>query len=326
MARRLLLALLLAGCGTPPDGAAGDAGAADAAIPGDLAAPPRDLAAPGDLVPAPPRTLLFTLDAGAFPPSPSHPSALVYLPRGFDPKPPLAVIVYLHGWYNCVGNIINDAGAPCSDGGVARQAYSLAAQLEASDRNAILLCPELAFDQGTSNPGNLANPNAFRALLTEVLADLAPAIGPHTPADVGEVVVASHSGGYLAAAGIVGKGGVPVAELYLLDSLYGSTTDFDNWVKQDLASLAGPSPLRRFADVYTTGGGTLANSQAMADRAAGWVPPDAGTLVDDRATSTWMPDQYRHGLLFKHSGLTHDGVPRYYFEQLVSTSGLPTRP
>ena len=43
----------------------------------------------------------------------SHPSALVYLPSSFDPTPPLDVVVYLHGWNNCVENVIRDTGASC---------------------------------------------------------------------------------------------------------------------------------------------------------------------------------------------------------------------
>src|SRR5581483_3237428 len=286
-----------------------------------------DLAPPADLTPLPASTFLLTLDAGAYPPTAAHPSALVYVPSHYDATPPLSLIVYLHGFSNCVENIVRDAGESCDPaaGTPVRHAYALAAQLEASGKNALLLCPEIAFDQTTGAPGNLGLQGGFRALLTETLADLAPRIGAKTIADVGMVVVASHSGGYQAAAGIAQRGGVPVEEIYLLDSLYGNFADYDAWVMSDLPSLAGSPPARRFADVYTSGGGTLANSQAMADRAATWVGTDAGTLVDDRTTSTWPDATYRHGLLFKQSALSHDGVPTYYFGKFVSTSGLPDR-
>ena len=56
-----------------------------------------------------------------------------------------------------------------------------------------------------------------------------------------------------------------------------------------------------------------------------WVGTDGGTLVDDRTSSTWTPDIYAHGLLFKFSALAHDGVPRYYFGQLLQTSSLPDK-
>src|SRR6185295_19060439 len=105
------------------------------------------------------------------------------------------------------------------------------------------------------------------------------------------------SGGYQSAAGIAVRGGVPVSELYLLDSLYGNEDDFDGWVRADLPSLAGPAPRRRFFDVYTDGGGTLRNSQDMADRACGWVGCDPATIVDDRTTATWADAVYAHGLL-----------------------------
>ncbi len=265
----------------------------------------------------------LTLDAGAFPPSTDHPSAVVYVPQGFRPTTPLGVVVYLHGFDNCVLNIVNDAGSSCDpDAGTpARNAYALMAQLEASGKNALLLCPELTFDAATGNPGRLGTDGGFRALLAETLDDLSFVLGPHTPDEVGPLVVASHSGGYEAAAGIVREGGVEVNEVWLFDSLYGYTQDFDDWVLRDLAGIA--SVQRRFGDVYTYTGGTSVNSQAMADRAATWV--DAGSIVDDRTTSTWPPQTYDAGLLFKQSALSHDDVPRYYFRQFLQTSTLADR-
>jgi hypothetical protein len=248
----------------------------------------------------------------------------VYVPNGFDPTPPIALIVYIHGFHNCVDNIVRDTGQPCTAGGPARGAYALITQLEASHKNALLLAPEVAFDQATSDPGTLGQPGGFRALVSEALADLAPALGPLTVDDLGTVVVATHSGGYAAAAGIAARGGVPVDELYLLDSLYGNVADYDAWVKGDLPSLHPPFT-RRLADIYTSGGGTLANSQAMATRAAGWVGADGGTLVDDQASAEVPDATFAHGLVFKLTAHIHDDVPRIYFRPLLSTSTLPDK-
>jgi hypothetical protein len=55
------------------------------------------------------------------------------------------------------------------------------------------------------------------------------------------------------------------------------------------------------------------------------VTADPSVLVDDRTTATWPDDTYRHGLLFKESALTHDGVPRYCFEHMLATSTLAMR-
>ncbi|MDB4969759.1 MAG: hypothetical protein JWN44_5448 [Myxococcales bacterium] len=301
--KRAIFLTLLAGC-TASSSAPADLGTGES---------PSDGGADGATSSSAGGTYLLTLDAGAFPPSAAHPSALVYVPRNFDPTPPVAVVVYLHGFSNCVENVVRDAGGECTPGGGPRAAYALAAQLEASGKNAILLCPEVVFDARAGNPGNLGNPDGFKALLAEVLADLSDKLGGAGIGDVGTVVVASHSGGYQAAAAVANTGGVPVAELYLLDSLYGNTADFDTWAK-------APGPGRRFADVYTNGGGTLANSQAMADRARAWVP--AAQLLDDRTTATLTDAEYAHQLIFKLSALAHDGVPAYYFGKLVGSSVL----
>jgi hypothetical protein len=299
---------------------ASDGGARDLATPSiacDLATPSiaRDLSAALD----PAATFVMTLDAGAFPPGP-HPSVLVYVPSRFDPTPPIAIVVYLHGFNNCVENVVRDAGRPCTPSGPTRSAYSLVAQLEASGKNAILVCPELLYDQAAGNPGTLGATNGWRALLTETLAHLAGPLRNATIADVGTVVVASHSGGYTAAMGLIDRGGVPVSELYMLDSLYDSNAavDFDPWV-------ARLGPGHRYGDVYTQGGGTLGNSQAQATRMSRLVAGDMGLILDDRTADTLPDSAYAHSLIFKYTALAHDAVPTYYFGKFVATSSLPDK-
>jgi hypothetical protein len=268
-----------------------------------------------------PATYPMTLTAGAFPASPDHPSVLVVVPAGFDPTPPIDLFIYIHGFDNCITNVIGETDAACSAGGPIRNAYSLAAQLDASHRNALLVVPEVAFDMASGDPGTLGTAGGFHALLVETLATIPAPLGPLDLSRVGKVAVASHSGGYTAAAGIVSGGGVPIDELWLLDSLYGDTMEFDAWVMTDLADLT--TLARRFADVYTTGGGTAANSQAMAARAKMWVDPSV--IVDDPTNGTLADTDYGHGLIFKYSALSHDDVPRYYVEHLLATSVFAAR-
>jgi hypothetical protein len=254
----------------------------------------------------------------------------VYLPSNFDPTPPLNIIVYIHGFNNCVTNIVRDTNGTCTDGGAVRDAYSLAAQLEASGKNALFLAPEVRFEAATGDPGNLRDPNTFGALLQETLNDLASVIGPRTIADVGELIVASHSGGYTAADDIVDSTGITAREVWMFDSLYQTSValDFEKWVKQDLGSLY--LPYRRFGTFYTvlnnTCGGTDCNSEMMASDIAALYPPDAGVVIDEpNASVTWTLDIYRHGFLCKHSSLAHNDIPRYYFARLLETSGLPNK-
>jgi hypothetical protein len=262
---------------------------------------------------------------GAFPASGSRPNVLVYVPDGFDQTTPLHVVVFLHGWVNCVENVVGTTNQPCTAGGPARNAYHLAAQLESSQRNAILVVPELRYDQSSSDPGALGDAGVFASLIEDTFAGLPTSLAL-TAGAIDKLVIASHSGGYNAAASIVTQGGLPVDELWLLDSLYGQLDRFDSWVDNARAlGELGASPFTmRFASIYSTSAGTLANNVDMAERATRWL---GGNLLDDRTTATLTADDYAaHGAVFKHSGLAHDDIPRYYFGKLLASSLLGTKP
>ena len=336
--RAALLLLAIFGCDSPAQNQMqpSDGGGDDQAIAmPDLAVSLDDLGqvAVGDLAKTNrvgPQTLTFNLDAGVFAPVAGHPSALVYVPANYDPTPPLSIVVYIHGFQNCVTNIVRDANGTCTDGGTTHNAYSLATQLENSGKNAILLAPEVAFEQSTGAPGNLADPTTFKKLLQESLDDIASVIGAHTVDEVGEIIVASHSGGYTVADDITRSNGIVTRETWMLDSLYSTTVTnhFEDWIKLDLGSLE--PPYRRFATFYTildnSCGGTDCNSNNMATNIKALYPADAGVVIDERSSAvTWTDDVYRHGFLNKHSSLSHDSIPRYYFERLLRTSNLPNR-
>jgi hypothetical protein len=306
----LVLAVAVVACG---GGSSGDDVAPDASGPPDASPPP--------CLPA--ATHALSIAAGAFPPSPDHPNVIVAVPPGFDPTPPVDVVVYIHGFNNCITNVLGDTNTACTPGGPARIATGLAAQLDTAGKNALLILPEVAYDQASGNPGALGTDGGFRALLDETLAALPPPLGPLAVDDLGRVVVASHSsGGYQAVAAMITIGGIDADEVWLFDSLYGELSTFEAWCVADLASFASA---RRFATFYTDTGGTAANNLDLADRAATWVASDPSVLVDDRTTATWDDDTYHHGLLFKRSALSHDGVPQYYVERMIATSAARPR-
>jgi hypothetical protein len=271
-------------------------------------------------------TVRLVLDNAAFPGTEDHPNAVVYIPTGFDPSQ-LNIVVYLHGWYNCAANTIKAKNGTCAAGHVPRNAYNLAGQLEASKKNAILIVPELSYEMASSDPGHFAEQDVFYNMLDEIMTKLGEKVGNDTIWDANQIIVSSHSGGYIAAAGVATVGGAWVNEIWLLDSLYGNTTQFDGWVQSDdnHDQFTASPPTRRLAVIYTAAGGTLYNAQAMAVRAKGWFTGTA-PIVDDRSGATLTDAKLETGLVFKRSGLGHDDVPRYYFGRLLSTSTLPDKP
>jgi len=272
-------------------------------------------------------TLPLWLDNAAFAQTPSHPSALVFAPKGFDPTQKLQIIIYIHGHNNCVTNVLGITDTSCDSQKKTpiRSASHLSTQVSAAAKNVLLILPEVAYDMASSDPGKLGEKNGFSKLLVEILGKLPDVIGHKTLLDVAAVTVASHSGGYWTTAGIATQGGVSIEQIWLLDSLYGSYPSYVGWIKGNIAGLSGASKWKsRLFIVYTDGGGTMALSQQLAAETQPLVPVDS--WLHDTTTSTWKASGYAHGLLFKHSALTHHGTTLYYPQQLIETGHFSAIP
>lgn len=255
---------------------------------------------------------LYSLDNA--PAASSHPAALVHLPKAFDPSGPLNLVVYYHGWINCIANDAESVNSRCSAGGPVRIAHHLIAQMEASGANAALVLIEIHFDQATSDDGRLGEDGFFKSMIDELLPRIGALAGrDYTEDDLGAIVLASHSGGYQAVAHSLSVGGLTdrVTQVILLDSLYGFGETFEEW--------AGAAPGdHRLAVIYTDGGGTKANAQNLATDMKAWGVP----MLDDR-TFVAQPDAaFDAPLVFKRSGLSHDGAAQVYFGKLLAHAGL----
>lgn len=312
----LLLWSLLGVPACGPEGPAGDAG-----LDGD------DRAFVGDATDATTyaRTYVYTLASQAFPDS-GHPGALVHVPPDFDATRSFGVVLYVHGFKNCVQNCVGITASSCTPMAAPRAAYNLVAQFDALHLQALLVLPEVAYDQASGDPGRLGQAQGLRDFLDELFSiHIASVLGPHRVEDLGRITIMSHSGGYQVAALAATIGGVPqVREIDLLDSLYGEITRFDQFVMTHVARpVVGPDPFGpwRFASVYTDTGGTAAHSTAMAMRAATWVSSPDVMRWDD-TYGTLAESDYQQPLLFKRTELSHDDVPRYYFSQFAASSGF----
>ncbi len=193
--------------------------------------------------------------------------------------------------------------AACTRGGPVRVAHNLIAQLDQSGANAALVLVERAFDQNTSADGRLAEPGFFKDMIVELLGKLG-----RSEADLGSIVLSSHSGGYIALAHTLDRGGLTghVTQVILLESVYGCLPQFEAYARSG----------GRLAVVYTDYAGTRANSVEMAEDLR-----EPGAL-DDRTYSTLSDAQFDARLFFKRSALTHDGTAQYYFGRLVAHAGL----
>jgi hypothetical protein len=253
-----------------------------------------------------PQVLLLHLDSGPFPGN-AHPQTAVYVPPGFDPSAPVDLLVYLHGWHGRAENT----------------AWWIGNALAGSPRNALVVVPQLAWDAPSSADGTFAQSGGFERWVTEVLQKLPPPIGPRGLGDLGEVVLASHSGGYVAAADILDHGGLNdhVTGVILLDTVYSRGGSFEAWVADRLQH--GQSA--RLVDLYIHGSPTEGPSHALAAQ----VRTTLGTaargqlvdVVDPRAALS--SDDLAHSYLFKAVHDPHNDLPPIYLGRLVDSSLLP---
>lgn len=273
------------------------------------------------------RVLTFELAHGAFPGS-GHPDVAVHIPPGYDACARQGAVLYIHGHNNCVTNAIGDAPSACTPGGPARAAHHLITQLDDAHVNALLIAIEVRFDVASGDPGALANTNGLRDLLNELFdAHLSPLLGQPTRLDdLERVVLASHSGGYIAVARALERGGLTnLREVQLYDSLYGEVAAYQHFTIDQITRFDPMSDAAlRFNIVFTDGGGTATLSRNLgAQLSTGVVSvmhPE--WLLFDTTTATLTSDAFAHPLIVKRSMLSHDDVVRYYFGRMVAASGF----
>ena len=172
---------------------------------------------------------------------------LVSIPKGFDPRRPSALVVFLHG---------NEARLERD----VRDRQGVVRQLAEANINAVLVAPQFALDAKDSSAGRFWEPGAFGRFLAEAGRRLAELNGTPDAAfafDAAPVIVVGYSGGYLPAAAALRYGGVGrrIRGVVLLDALYGDEDTFASFVEHrgpgvfvslyGKSSRAGNEALRR---------------------------------------------------------------------------------
>jgi pimeloyl-ACP methyl ester carboxylesterase len=188
------------------------------------------------------------------------PTVLVHAPEGFDPTPPLHVVVFLHGYNGCVEVLAASGPARCRRGEAEHDGFGVVRHHDAAGTNTLLVIPQLAFMRREGDPGCFDRPGCFRRFLHELLSEaLAGELGgARSLRDVGSLTLVAHSAGYRSALAILqhGEVGPRVRGVVLLDALYGEAEDYAAW-------LAGTSPDVRLVSFYLDRGKTYAGSRTL---------------------------------------------------------------
>lgn len=148
---------------------------------------------------------------------------LFHAPRGFDPKKPFRLVLFLHGH----GSEIEAT--------VARH-LDLPGQLDRAGANAVLIAPQLALNAQESAPGKFVEPGRAAAFLDEAQGVLGAMLGGDAGAwRRAPIVVAAYSGGYRAAAQILDRGGLEgrIEGLVMLDAFFADARLYASWLARN---------------------------------------------------------------------------------------------
>ena len=195
--------------------------------------------------------------------------------------------------------------------------FQLIEQFVASGKNAILIVPEGPHNSSDSFGGKLEDSGGFARFMDEVMTTLRlRGILTSKYSALDKIIIAGHSGGYHVMAAILDRGGLEgeVKEAWLFDALYGGTTDFLMWQKNQNG---------RLLDIYTDNGGTTNETASakkmLGERGVNFLATEAGNVT--------TAELQTNRVVFLHTDMTHNEVvaKRGTFGQFLKTSCLKNK-
>lgn len=170
-------------------------------------------------------------------------SVLIYVPKKFNLKKTLELVVWFHGWNNNIDS--------------ANAFFRLTEQFELSGRNALFIFPEGPKNAPDSYGGKLERPEMFILLINDLLKQLETAkIIPakkHLLVKDCSISLAGHSGAYRVISKIIEHN--KIDEIILFDAMYGGNDAYLHWIAE--------SDAHRFLHIYTKDGGTFENTHLI---------------------------------------------------------------
>jgi hypothetical protein len=206
-------------------------------------------------------TLAAEMKHGAYRLPAGAPDVVVHAPASFDPKRPLHLVVFLHGYNGCAAVLAGEGPIRCKPRTPEREGWELARHHDAAGTPSLFIVPQLAFLQRNSRPGAFGRRGGFRAFLEELLGETLakPLGGARRMRDIASLTLVAHSAGYQAAISIAERGGVrsQLRAIVLLDALYGETARYGRLLE------TSPAKGLRFVSLYLQRGTPSRENQRL---------------------------------------------------------------
>lgn len=209
-----------------------------------------------------------------------------YIPKGYNKKKRVDVIVHFHGWNAELTNIL--------------ERDHLVEQVSLSRKNVILLVPQGPKNAPDSVFGKLETRNGFKKFIFEAL-EILKNQGFTTSSKPGRIILSGHSGGYRVISYIITRGGLVenIREVYLFDALYGQLEKYVFWF--DNYNV-------KFINLYIKKGSTYAKIKTILEDLYDWDYPYAEISFSQLSKKIVK----RNSILFVSSPADHNEIVYKY--------------
>jgi hypothetical protein len=232
---------------------------------------------------------------------------VVHAPAGFDPRRPIRLVVFLHGYRGCAAVLAAEGPTRCRAGDPPQPGWGLAARHDEAGTGSLFVVAQLALSARDGSPGRFGREGGFRTFLDEVLAQLSHELGgPRTVADLASITLLAHSAAFESALAVLRSGGVDdvLRHVVLLDALYSGGPAFLAWARG--------APGRRLVSVHLGRGTTGERNRDLAARAARALGEQAS--VGDGAQLAEARD---HTVVVARSPASHGQVPARHLAEIL---------
>lgn len=248
------------------------------------------------------------------------PTAVVHAPAGFDPRAPLHVVVYLHGYRGCAQVLASRGRARCRPGDPEQEGWNLIGHHDAAGTNTLLVIPQLAFMKRSGRPGCFARAGCFRRFLQELLSEsLAGELGgARQLRDVASITLVAHSAGFETALAILEHGEVSahVGAVVLMDALYSGRDRYARWLLHEARADA------RLISLHIGRGTPARETQRLLAHVRRAVGAQRAGEADVDALAAAIVGKR---MIIARSPASHRLVPERHLAQVLEALGLPRR-
>jgi hypothetical protein len=247
------------------------------------------------------------------------PDAIVHAPPGFDPRAPLRLVVFLHGYRGCAEVLFSEGeSVRCRPGDPPERGWGLAARHDEAGTNTLFVVVQLALMTRDGSPGSFVRPGRARAFFDELLSAIESELGSRRSFDdLASITLLAHSAAFETTMALVRVGQIEdkLRHIVLFDALYNGGPLFLSWARNGTSDAP-----RRLVSFHGGRGRTAERNRELARRAM----QERGIRISIGDDARIQDARDREVVIIR-TNTPHAAVPSRHLSETLRALGLPLR-